>query len=53
MLIDYAARWVGGEPRPGDDAAEAAFWPLEALAGLDLWTETVRVIGLAFARYGG
>ena len=25
VLIDYAARWTGGEPVAGDDAAEARF----------------------------
>ena len=29
VLIDYAARWTGGEPVAGDDAAEAAFVPIE------------------------
>ncbi len=53
VLIDYAAYWRWGEPRAGDDAAEAAFHPLGGLAGLGLWAETVRVIELAVARYGG
>ena len=52
VLIDYAARWRSGEPRAGDDAAEAAFHPLSALAELGLWAETVRVIELAASRYG-
>src|SRR5882757_1917122 len=41
VLIDYAARWRSGEPRAGDDAAYAAFHPLEALDALGLWSETV------------
>ena len=52
VLIDYAARWLSGEPREGNDAAEASFHPLSRLAELALWTETVRVIGLAASRYG-
>jgi len=44
VLIDYAARWVSGEPRAGDDAAEAHFWPLEQALELVQWSETVRVI---------
>ncbi len=44
VLIDYAARWLSGDPRAGDDAAAAAFHPLEALERLGLWSETVRVI---------
>ena len=47
VLIDYLARWISGEPAPGDDAAAAAFHPLDALDGLGLWDETLRVIGLA------
>lgn len=43
-LVDLAGRWLAGEPRAGDDAADAAFHPVEALAGLDLWDETLRVI---------
>ena len=53
VLIDYAARWVSGEPRAGDDAAEAAFHSLGTLAELGLWTETVRVIESAVERFGG
>ena len=52
VLIDYAARWRSGEPRAGDDAAEAAFHPLTRLADLGLWAETVRVIQLAASLYG-
>lgn len=50
VLVDYAARWTAGEPRPGDDAAEARFWPAEeAVAAVD-WAETKRVIRLALER---
>lgn len=47
VLVDYAARWRAGEPRAGDDAAEAAFVRLDALDPLDLWSETLRVIEAA------
>jgi 8-oxo-dGTP diphosphatase len=50
VLIDYAARWLAGEPAPGDDAAEAAFYPLEAIDGLVSWPETRRIIRLAAER---
>ncbi|MEO6339339.1 MAG: NUDIX hydrolase [Caulobacteraceae bacterium] len=49
VLIDYAARWVSGEPKAGDDATEARFWPLAAIGGLGLWEETVRIIEAAAA----
>lgn len=49
VLIDYAARWMSGDPVPGDDATDARFMPLdEALAAVS-WEETRRVI-LAAAR---
>lgn len=47
VLIDYAARWLSGEPVAGDDAAEAAFFPVEAaLAKVD-WDVTRRIIRTA------
>lgn len=50
VLIDYVARWTGGEPVAGDDAAEAAFMPVDmALAKVD-WDETRRVIRAAVLR---
>ncbi len=49
ILIDYAARWLDGEPCAGDDAADAAFHPLSDIARLGMWDETVRVIHLAAA----
>lgn len=51
VLIDYAARWTGGEPRAGDDAMEAAFLPRsEALSRL-AWDETRRIIVEAYDRF--
>jgi 8-oxo-dGTP diphosphatase len=47
VLIDYAARWVSGEPRAGDDARDARFFRLDELAPLGLWSETIRVIEAA------
>ena len=52
VLVDYAARWRSGEPKAGDDAAEAAFHPLDRLNELGLWSETVRVIRMACRLYG-
>lgn len=44
VLIDYAALWLSGEPKAGDDAREARFFAPEELAALGLWSETLRVI---------
>lgn len=51
VLIDYAARWVSGDPIAGDDAAEAAFVPMqEALARVD-WSETRRILAMGYQRF--
>lgn len=47
VLIDYAAAWVSGEPVAGDDALEARFAPLDGLASLGLWEDTLRLIAKA------
>lgn len=47
VLIDYAARWLSGEPQAGDDAREARFFAPEELDALGLWHETRRVIEAA------
>lgn len=47
VLVDYAMRWTGGEPRAGDDASDARFFAPEDLDALGLWEETVRAIALA------
>jgi 8-oxo-dGTP diphosphatase len=49
LLVDFAARWTAGEPRPGDDASAAAFRPLtEAIAAVE-WSETRRIIAAGAA----
>lgn len=53
VLVDYAARWLSGEPVAGDDAADARFVPLAEVDGLGLWSETVRIIKAAAARCDG
>lgn len=49
VLIDYAARWVAGEPKAGDDARDARFFSVAELDGLGLWSETARIIAAARA----
>jgi 8-oxo-dGTP diphosphatase len=49
VLIDYAARWLSGEPVAGDDAMEARFVALDQVDRLVDWAETRRVIRLAAA----
>lgn len=44
VLIDYAARWIAGEPNAGDDARDARFFPAQELPQLGLWSETLRII---------
>lgn len=50
VLIDYAARWISGEPIAGDDAADARFFHQSELSSLNMWGETERVI-VAAARH--
>ncbi len=52
VLIDYAARWVSGEPRAGDDAAEAKFVGVAEAMELVEWSETRRVIARAVELFG-
>ncbi len=46
-ILDFAARWIGGEPIGGSDAAEAAWAPLDGLEAFGLWSEAHRVIAIA------
>ena len=52
VMIDYAARWIAGEPVAGDDAAEARFVSLEEALALVEWDVTRQVIVETFARFG-
>jgi 8-oxo-dGTP diphosphatase len=49
VLIDYAARWLSGEPVAGDDALEARFVALDEVDILIDWSETRRIIRMAAA----
>ena len=46
-IIDFAARWVGGEPVAGDDVSETTWAKLDQLARYGLWSEAHRVIAIA------
>ena len=52
VLVDYAARWISGEPVAADDAADARFWPADAAVNAVAWSETKRIIRLALERFG-
>lgn len=47
VLIDYVARWLGGEPVAGDDAADSRFMPIDEALELVAWDETKRIIRAA------
>jgi 8-oxo-dGTP diphosphatase len=51
VMIDYAARWTGGEPVAGDDAAEARFVTRDEAMALVEWDETRRVIVETYERF--
>ncbi|MBV8096483.1 MAG: NUDIX hydrolase [Acetobacteraceae bacterium] len=46
-IIDFAARWAGGDPHPGCDVTEIAWAPLGRLDDYALWSEARRVIARA------
>ena len=46
-IIDFAARWVAGEPVADTDVTEAVWAPLDALDDYGLWNEAHRVIAIA------
>jgi 8-oxo-dGTP diphosphatase len=50
LITEFAARWLAGEPRAGDDALEARFTPLDQLHALDLTPDLQRVIAAGAAR---
>ena len=45
-IIDFAARWAGGEPVAGSDVSEAVWARLDQLDGFGLWSEAHRVIAI-------
>jgi ADP-ribose pyrophosphatase YjhB (NUDIX family) len=49
-LIDFVAEAPRAALQPGSDAADARWFSIEEIEALGLWSETVRVIGLARER---
>nr|WP_305123203.1 NUDIX hydrolase [Roseomonas sp. GC11] len=43
-IIDFAGRWLSGEPVAGDDVSEARWFSPGEVAGLGLWPEALRAI---------
>jgi 8-oxo-dGTP diphosphatase len=52
VIVDYLCRYVSGEVRAGDDAADAVLAPAEELGDYDLPQKAVEVIRRAFERLG-
>ncbi len=46
-MIDYLAERRSGEPEAGDDVSDVAWFRLDELDGLAIWSETRRVIARA------
>jgi ADP-ribose pyrophosphatase YjhB (NUDIX family) len=51
-LVDFTGEAAEGEPTAGDDAAAVAWFRLDQIEGLGLWSETQRIIRLAAAARG-
>ncbi|MDJ0389846.1 NUDIX hydrolase [Roseomonas sp. E05] len=51
-IIDFAGRWVGGEPVAGDDVSEARWFSPAELPALGLWAEAIRAIEEGRRRLG-
>lgn len=50
LITEFAARWIAGEPRSGDDALEARFVALDQMNAFDLTADLQRVIAAGIAR---
>ncbi len=46
-ILDFAARWVEGEPIAGSDVSEVQWASMDALEPYDLWREAHRIIAIA------
>lgn len=52
IMVDYAARWLSGDPVAGDDAADARFFSLEEALAIIEWDVTRKVVQEAVDRFG-
>jgi 8-oxo-dGTP diphosphatase len=46
-ILDFAGRWVDGEPVAGSDVSEVEWASLDALEPYNLWSEAHRIIAIA------
>ena len=46
-ILDFAARWDGGEAVAGSDVSEVQWAAMDALEPFELWSEAHRIIGIA------
>jgi ADP-ribose pyrophosphatase YjhB (NUDIX family) len=46
-ILDFAARWVAGEPLAGSDVSSAVWAQMDTLEPYALWSEAHRIIGIA------
>jgi ADP-ribose pyrophosphatase YjhB (NUDIX family) len=46
-ILDFAARWVAGEPVAGSDVTAVVWAEIDELERFGLWSEAVRIIGIA------
>jgi ADP-ribose pyrophosphatase YjhB (NUDIX family) len=46
-ILDFAAKWIGGDPVAGSDVMSAEWAPMDDLGPYDLWSEAHRIIGIA------
>lgn len=53
VVIDLFGTWLAGEPRAGDDAAEAAWLPLAELERFPVNAETRRALAHVFSDFPG
>lgn len=46
-ILDFAARWSGGEPIAGSDVSAVEWASLDTLEPYELWSEAHRIIAIA------